>query len=408
MLKILLKNSAVMGILTLAAGGFHYLFHILCIKRLAVGDLALLNVDLSWFNLSLSLGFLIQYYMNLNTPTVKRLRQLYFATIGITLLSATAFAYFWIAQPDDFIRPMLAVSLITALFFHCWAGFFQSEKKFFLFGMINLLLGASKFSMAFFMESRELLALTVLFSTVAANSIAVIYLTVKRDYLHPEIKKTDEEARAVNIKKELSLSFVSGLAFMLLPNFDILNLRYLVGLAPAGLYSQIQIFTKVLFFAPVILLQVTLPYYTRIYRGEASHNDRRALRKFEFLGFAGTYSAALVFALIGPIGLKIGFGITRFGFKEIALACIAIAPFYGLMSAIQVFASAKELKKCALTAASVLISPIGLVLVGVQSFEGYITYAAIVHSLIGIGAVIATERFMSKNSDELNAHTALA
>jgi hypothetical protein len=132
-----------------------------------------------------------------------------------------------------------------------------------------------------------------------ATSIVLIIAFLAQRFSEEEIVGAD--VTTTGVRQQLSFSFVTALGYSWLPAYDLLTVRYLMGADQAGVYTHLLLFSKVLYYAPLALLQVTLPHYIKVLNGVDSASGIAQLRKLERHGLLVSSIAVGVFAAVGPI-----------------------------------------------------------------------------------------------------------
>ncbi len=394
LLSRLFKDSVVLVAFNFIAGFCHYFYQVVAARRLNIEDLALLNVELAFYSLLLTLGVIAQYFPVFRPPTKALTRKVSLIAISIFALTVCYVLFVALGYLPAFTRITLVVGAPIAIMMHYWLGVFQSKKRFFILGLGLLFLGLSKFIFSIFAFK----VIGFAFAVVGASMFVVlfsllIYLFQRNKIWVLETAQINQDAR---FKKDLTISFFNGLGFVLFPVYDLINVKYFIGVSEAGRYAQLQLFSKILYFAPVALLQVTLPHRVQAFKDKASKKDLSSIRLIEKLGLVACYMGALFFGATGPWISKNVIGINGISGLDVFLACAALVPLYGLLNALQIFAAAKKQIYCFLVLVSVAISPIGLLIFGLDTLREYLIYALFVNTILGVMALYFSEKLVLK------------
>ena len=186
--------------------------------------------------------------------------------------------------------------------------------------------------------------------------------------------------------QNLSVAALTAFGYAWLPVFDLLTVRYLIGFEQAGLFSQLQLFSKILYYAPLTLLQISLPHYVRILSAGHDRSELKGVRKFEWQGMVLSYLGVIVFAFTGPYACKNILHIQEFSAVQISLICLAVIPQYGLLSGLQILAAANRCKLGAVLLGSTLLMSALAFLFRWKTIDEYLLYSAIANSILGFAA----------------------
>lgn len=366
----LFKSSAVLLFFTLAAGLFSYAYQVIAARRLTVEDLGNLNVSLSFFNVVMTAGIVLQYWAVLSPLSPDTLKRLTMSSWIAILASVGAGVYFYSGGGNPFW--IFSAAVIPMVLLQYWIGRFQSLEIFAWMGIVNLLF-------AFFKTGMVLRASSV--QDFAFGFFAAVVIVLFLAQFVPLPKK--EHPPKPNYWKGIFLAALVGFASVMLPSIDLLNVRYVIGTNASGELARLQLFSKALYFAPMALLQVTLPHYVKALRGDTVENPLNDLRRMEYLGLGVSYLGALFFAFLGPtIGTWI-FNIPGMSPVDILLACLGIIPFYGLLSCIQIEAAEEDWLSVLLLVAAIGISPVIASIVHWKSVHAYLIFAACLNTALG-------------------------
>lgn len=390
-IKKLLQSSAVLLVLNLAGGAMHYLFQVSAASRLSLADLGNLNVGLAFFMFSMTSGLLVQYWANFRIPSQDdRMRMNLISLMVLSICGCYLYAAVREAVPTS-LGLAFGFAVPAMIMTHYWLGVFQGRKYFVQYGIGMFLVGAFKYGGSFFAETIEGFALSVTLGGVAAGSVVMTLDVFNRGKPEPAVE-IKVSKKLSDRRDDLFLTFFTGMGFVLFPSFDLLTIKYLLGTHAAGLFSQISLFSKALYFAPAVLLQVTLPYHVRIFRGKSTAAERKSIHRLEIFGLAACYFGSVVAAAIGPYLMSRFLGINGLHSLDIFLACASIVPLYGLMSSLQVSAAAKKVKQSASYVFIVLLSPVGAGVLGLETIRQYLIYATVMNTLFGLFGYLRTER----------------
>jgi len=377
----LVRNSALLFGMNLVTGFLHYLFQVLAARRLDAVAYGRVLVAMNAFSLVLGLLGVIQFFVVLRQGRLRRpgfirgcswffslftlgWALVYFAGTG-TLLAGRLFSILCLSLP--------AVALLGV-----WLGVAQASHAFFTLGLISFLGGLFKFSGAFWSHSPEQLLAALLLGSGAAL-LAGLLLTGRGATV-----AAARERSVTPVGTDLFFSGLTAFGFALYPAFDLLNVRLILAPELVGRYGQLQLFSKVVYFVPIALLQVTFPLYVNMFAPGGDRSAYGRARRLEAGGLGLSYLAAFFFSIAGPwVSARfLGFSTSHL---DIFLVCVSMVPLYGLMSALQLAASRKQAGVAVVAVMVVGLSFLGARSCGLETLRGYLWFSAVVNTVLGAG-----------------------
>lgn len=369
--------------LNLSAGFLNYLFLILLAKRLPLHELGQINSYLAGYSVLSAAAAAVQYRVVLSRELqfkLKNVIQVSICMLGLTFLSTIFFAQ------RNMLMSLIFSSLPALLCLMGIAGLFQRHQRFALFGCVGMFLAILKTGLAFQAESSIDFSLTLPVSVGLSLFLFLIILVTTQKKFESESHSTSPVTETDGFNSGWSAAWITALAYGWLPAFDILYVKYFFSSIETGEYSKLLLFSKILFFVPLTLLQITLPQYSKIFREETSTQELQALRKQEFLGLCLCYLGVLFFAITGPFLARQILGLGELSAFRVTAVCLSAVPLYGLLAAIQTFTAAGNLKKAVFWLMSTFIPAAVFFLIPRKSIELYLTVSTIVNTILGFCA----------------------
>jgi len=387
MLGKLVKSSLLLLILNLSGGFLHYLFQVVAARRLGLSDYAELIVAMSFYQILFSLSSVMQYFAVMRSRSRAGHATLVVLTVVSAVLGVAACTVVLAGYSTPSLLLILLLTYPSALLAGFWLGTLQGWQAFMAFGLSFFAGAVTKFGGALVSVTKQQYALSVAALAIIMMLAAFIF------YLHHARKGGADVAAGAGGSgwRDLALSSLAAFGFVIYPIFDLLNVRMLFESETVGKYGQLQLFSKMLYFAPATLLQVTFPYYVKAFESGVTLSEHIKVRLLEIAGLAASYIGALVFAVAGPAIATKAIGSHTLETREIFLACASMVPLYGLMSSLQVSASSKSILHCVVFVSVVLVSPTIARLAGFSSLDDYLVFSVIINTLFGLAGFAASE-----------------
>ena len=385
----LYRRSFFLFLMNATGGAFNYFFIYLTVKRLAVTELGQFSSELAIYMLCLSIAGVAQNWAVFSRPSAARFRL--FQHVGLAVGLVTLFlAGFGVFSHSSVTTVLFAAFPAMTLVQVC-SGHFQRVYAFFRFGLVSVLWAVLKFGFGFFSNTPNGFAMAFLF----ASSIVLVLASVGLRSVDKEVAESTEVPP--DFGRQLTMSALTAVGYAWLPAYDLLTVRFLLGSTSAGMFSQLQLFSKITYHAPVTLLQISLPYYAKILKDSRPAPILHHLRKLEWRGLVASFSAIAVLAGLGPAFCEHVLHIHVFETREIALICLAVLPLYGLMSAIQIHVSAGKLGMAAAFIASTFLVIAVAWILGWKTVDQYLVYSAIANTVLGtVGWTLASRLLRRK------------
>ena len=391
----IIKSSFLLLSLNLMAGFLGYFYQVVAAKKLTTQDYADLLVALNTYSLLLTFCAVIQYFSVIRSS-------LFFKSLFLKLLSLAVFVISVLAAVILFNRSsgsplffLLLIGFPGALLASFWSGAFQGQQLFLAFGLLGFLGSFFKFGLSWFSFGKEQFALSIVLASLAPLLFGVLY-RVKHGKEHDVRKKK----LLAPVSKDLLLSFVTALGFALYPAYDLFNVKFLFDPETVGRYGQLQLFSRIVYFAPAALLQVTFPYYVKAFSTGLSYAEHRKVRLIELMALGVCYLGILFMALIGPYLAARFIGLSLDGW-DIFLASASMLPLYGLISSLQLSVSTKNIRAAIFYVLIVLLSPacalfFALVAGEFPTLRSYLVFSTVINSFVGIVGLLGGERRMRR------------
>ena len=365
-----------------------YLFQIRAATHLPVEDLGELNVWLTYYMLALVLGQVAQYWAVFSPISGVWQTRLKWISWGVSFATVLFCLGLWRTElPEGFCGALVLAGIPSAILVQYWQGVSQSRQAFLFFGVVSFALGLSRWVLAIPAADLKFFYLAIILATAV---VLPIQLLNRKIFTQRAVEVASAQ------KYPVIFAVLTGLGWALLPSYDLLNIRYWVGSLETGTYSKLQLFSKILYFAPVTLLQVTLPYYVQALKGEGSSEQAHSLRMIETLGWIASYCGVGFFAVTGTWIAQHILGVQGLDAVDIVLSCLAVPPLYGLLSSLQIFAAAKKALWCAVLLGCVVGSMGICAVVSWTSLHQYLVYSAAMNTSLGFIAWIMTRRWIQQ------------
>ncbi|OFZ82216.1 MAG: hypothetical protein A2583_04755 [Bdellovibrionales bacterium RIFOXYD1_FULL_53_11] len=394
MISKILKSSAVLMLLNVSGGLFTYFSQVVAAKRLGIADFADLSVGLATFGIFLSAGALTQNLALIATAAKGRsfdaIRRTSWPIALVCLTSTFFMACFY---TGDSVLGVLLTAFPAAMLAGFWSGTLQGLKLFAWFGLVG-------WSGAFIRMFFSLASSTKQHFAGAVGAglgfMLVLGLLINTQATKKEITRKNRHFESESISaRDLFYSVLLAFGVALFPAFDLLNVKSLFEPETVGHYGRLQLFGKILYFAPMTLLQVTFPYYLKAFSGELDARGLSRLRRIEFIALFCCYAGAACLAVAGPALLESTTGIRGISGRQILLQCLSMVPLYGLMSALQLSVSLKKTGLSILCVSVVFLSFAAARLPGIGSLDGYLVFSAVMNTVMGIIGFVASSRALS-------------
>lgn len=381
MLKTLVKNSTILLILNILAGVMNYFCQLIYTKNLDTHSFGILNVEITIFSLFLTSGLAVQYFAVLCSPNTRSKQIMLLASV-VTLVAS------WITMLLELFS-IIELSIKTTLFLgipclvlcHYWLGSLQGRKLFLYFGLSIFLIALIKFCWTIPVNQPVAFA-----RAIAISGMIALPLILLMHFKYAEL--CEHTVNSTNISKDLILSLLPAFAIVLFPAYDLMNVRFYLNIDSAGQFSRLQTFSKILYFGPITLLQITLPYYVNSFKNSPeihpSEANWKTVRKLEFAGLTLCYAGSFILAIAGPSIMRNFLSVPDIKTIDIFLACVSITPLYWLLSSVQIAAASKNILLCFLCVMAVTASPLLASFFKFSSLTDYLYFATAANTIFGL------------------------
>ena len=380
------KSAVLLFALNGVAGVLNYLFLLLAARRLSSSELGDLAFALNLFNLVMISGSVVQYWSLFSALSRETLRKCYVASwiavgIFVSILLSSGFHLKTIVWSLVFAVP-LSISLQFLV------GRFQRGRWFGWFGAGGAVWALCKFGLAWFAQSGVDFATAIPVATAVSVSLALL------------LPKPEDSAEAngesSNWVVRLKPALATALAHAWLPAFDLVVVRLALGSDTAGHLSKLQLFSKAIYYAPLALLQISLPISIRVLAG-GKEKDWPQLVKLERIGISVCFLAVFGVAGLGAWVSESIMGVPGLTRLELFLACAGVIPLYGLLRAIQLFSASGRMRVPLI----LLLVSFGSSAVATQvhwdSLTAYLAYSATMSFILGSAGWYLSRQLLLKN-----------
>lgn len=403
--KKLLKSSLTLLLLNLTGAGFHYLYQIIAARRLDVLHYGDLNSRISSFSVIMSVGVCAQFIPVLIAPRLIKFSDIWHwaPAKNVAYISLAAPLLFFLINHffrDIAVNSFIPLSVMLYLCVHFWLGVFQSMHRFFLMGLGGLGLAVFKLAAGFQAQTSVEFQMAIPFAGAFLLVIGLLFSLVWTAWLFLKRRGDGTVSKIFVIKSDSAFSlqslifpFLIGFGTVFLPIYDLFNVRYFITIPDSatalGEYSRLMLFSKILYHAPQTLLQITLPHYVSIFKGDPATREEKRLQlmKLEWLGLIAVYFLGFVFSVVGPLGAQTFLNIHSMNTLNIFLSCMAVPPLYGLLSSLQIFGAQKRAKAMTSLLLMTAFSPIFVSVLKIHDLTTYLIFSAIMNSIFGFLAL---------------------
>ncbi len=246
------KKNILYFILTFAAGVGHYLFQVYSAQNLTIAEYGMFNSWLAELSVFLFCGVFLQYFANLSSLTTLQLRLVLAGSFVAVLIMGFVFFY---SNQMSTTTPAQAfvLSFASSLIFSYLFGVTQIQLGFVAMGVSGFLVALSKWAYPFFHSSASFSFYQALpFSYLVGILFLVVYLSKQKSY-----------GGAKKISMSLGAALTLSIATVLIPQMDILVVKYTQNEDVIGRFSYISLFYKGFFFLFMIVSQWFLPQQVR-------------------------------------------------------------------------------------------------------------------------------------------------
>jgi hypothetical protein len=391
----LLRSSAVLLALQLAAGLLNYLYQVFAARSLSTLDLSQLNSWASVFSLFLVFAAAAQFRAVLapRDRVASSSRRIGWLTAFSLLLAFS----FWIRRSpaSPLVWTLMAVLTWAAVaMFHHLLGTLQRRKAFWLMGLAGLTYALTRATGAASAHTvHEFISIWL--TAASCGAIAALGLSAWSVF---QESATNGSEKKLSGFTSMTIALLPGVSIAWLPSYDFFAVQLALGSEAGGHFTRLQLFSKILFFAPLTLAQISLPYYAEAFRTKASSEVFSKLRRLEAAGLGISYLGAITLGFIGPvIGARIlGLPEVLLG-TDVMLACLNITPLYGVLCAVQTFASAGRTRE-PIAALLASVCAFGITVVASRYFSlsltGLLALSATLNTMVGVGCWLQVRRML--------------
>ena len=333
----LLRNSFFLLAANLLAGALNYLYQVKGAAALRAVDYGALSLWLAYVGLALAVGAAAQILSNFMPIARSRIHLvgggaviLGAATAGLLLLTSST--------SSQWDAPSLSLGVITVvigIFFNFLQGQLQSQGLFAAMSIGLFAQAATRIALisGTTQANRYALATTVSLAIgVALGGAALLIAHFKQGW---QVAQSHLQNR--KILSEIAGALILAVSIALIPQMDLLNLRWARSPEELGQFARAALFAKAVFFAALTLLQVTLPFHIRQLRGGITAQEFASVQKLERLGLAACYLGSIALYWLGPWLTRrlLGFELAREQRFWVPLSCLAMTALYGHLQKIQ-------------------------------------------------------------------------
>ncbi|MBC7692751.1 MAG: hypothetical protein H7222_13400 [Methylotenera sp.] len=382
-MKAFLKGSFFLLVANISAGVLSYFFQLRGAALLSAAAYGGLNTWLAYLGLALSLAGVAQYSSNFVILSEHHFRR----TAGAVLVFvAGSLIALYLVSGAVAHGLFFGLSMLLGAVFQGIVGQFQGRTWFSWMGASLFIAAALKVAVTYWnpawvgihtfapLQREELfyLALPLSFGLTCLFQAAVMLF--KHEPFSAEVRARRAKLEKHEISSALRGATILAIAMALIPQMDLLNLRWLHGDETVGLFSRASLFAKAIFFAALTLVQVTLPHHIRASKSSDPHTAHRSIVRFEIAGLALCVCASIVLAWVGPWASKnfLGFDLDPYR-SWILLSCLSLTALYGHLQKIQLDCALGKWKKGSFRLCALLFS---MVLWRVIRPESVVNYLA--------------------------------
>ncbi len=363
--KSWLSATAVVGIGHVIAGLLHYAYQVHAARTLPVEALGELGAVLSvwtWVAVA-AVAFQVYVVMRPNTslrpntsshpgtslqPNTSsasnkssnetRSRRRWFFFAGAALVLGVV-----VRSQSPWIEMLWTVPTLFA--FHGCVGRIQRAQNFGWFALTSIAVAFGKWGSAIRVDAPSVVQFSeaIGFGLALGLLVAVVGVAMlKRSTASAGMVAGVANGAGVAGRSLWFWSLLPASSQLVLPSNDLLAFRFFLGSTTAGLLNQTQLFSKILFFGPVALLQVAVS----VLSATPTDQDRRGLRRLNItmlllllLG-STVLSTWTSFPILGTIFAKIPIPFP--GREIVGLSCLTTVPLFFVLEGIQRHAIARR------------------------------------------------------------------
>lgn len=370
-----MRRSVIFLIANVSAGGLNYLFQVRAAAQLDPATYGAFTGWMAYLSIALFVGAAAQIATNFLPWSEAGLRR-----VGLMTVATPVVALLWFGSvrarsvaPSTLELGVAATLLGTV---QQWTlGQFQARTWFGWMGSAVVLTAVMrwlgtflpKFSMID-VEHAYFWALPISFA--AACLFQGIVMLTQREASEPR-------ARSMTHSSAWMGALTLACATSLLPQLDMLSLRWLQSDYELGLFARTALFGKAVFFGALTLLQIALPHHVRAHQGIVDPQYRR-IQWLERFGIAACILGSAVFAGSAPwiTSRFLGFELDSEQQLWVLLSCLALTALYGHLQAVQVLCATGEWRRAAIRlGALAALCPMAQALGRQASISGYLAVA---------------------------------
>lgn len=362
-------------IANIIAGVLHYLYQVVGVKRLDTTSFGQLTAWMAYAALGFSLGLLAQSMANFFPQSVKSLRWQGPATFFFALLLC------WIAISMDLTPTHHAVIGILMFTLFGWMnGQCQTQKMFWVMGLLGLVVGVFKLGVVVFPES---ITLENFYWGYTLNSI--IGLAVVMVVFLVRSKNTSK-AQTQDVRLGFTAAAILAFITMFIPQFDVLFVAQTQPEAVTAEFAQVALVYRGIFFFILIFAQWLLPSQIQSGKSGLSSKDEK---KRVFMAVGGGVLIAALASTLGPPVAKVILGI-ELGDHPIwiFLSTVHVSILTVLFLRIQRECAGLKVGSALLQSAIMVLVLTGMLILK-PTVTVYLACVCAIHFMVLIGAVMA-------------------
>ena len=379
--SLLLFTANILG------GVANYFFQLSAARNLSVAAFGSLNSWLATFSVYAIAGSICQILANFFPASAQRLRLGAFLLV-IICLGVMSFVFGNLDNKNLTTGTVLFVSILASMGVSWLVGQLQFRLCFPLIGGAGLLGTLGKLALVLMPLPKEIQGNAYYLATLFGASLYGLLLAVGT-YLFPQDIATDHQGHQGHhdqLYPRFSSAVILAIANALIPQMDIINLRYFQADDLIGQYSRASLFAKAIIFGASMVLQVALPLQIKAMKTDVPQIVRPSWRNPYLILVVFCLLATVISTQIGPLVATYLFGFDLSEYRSwIFLTALIASTQFGLLMAIQ-----KEATALHWQSAATVLAAAGSILVLNQlarpfAVDSYLVLAAIIYaSILGI------------------------
>ncbi len=384
-LSQLLRSSMLLLIANLAAGAVNYLYQIKAAAGLNAVDYGALSLWLAYVGLGLALGAAAQILSNFLPLPRSRLGAT--GTLA-TLLGIFASAYLFMG-PLSRAAPGWDLAILTVTVgatFNFLQGQLQGQGLFswlaftgLVQSLIRIFLIRSGGDLSWFAIATTL----SLSGTVAVQGVCLLSARASGKWSSHIASPAGRKLGA-----EVAGACILALSIALIPQMDLLNLKWAQDAEALGKFARASLFAKAVFFGALTLLQITLPFHIRRLRGSLTPEAHHQVKRLEILGLGICFIGSLSLYWIAPwfTARFLGFDLSEQR-SWVVLSCLAMTVLYSNLQKIQLRCAEGQWKMAAIRLGALALAMALTAILRPSTVTVYLAGALVYYLAIGFAGL---------------------